>query len=251
MSRVNILGVPVDNLTMEEAVRWIEERIDGFVAGEVSPTVVVTPNPEMVVLARDVKEFRQILVEADLLVPDGVGLLLAGRILGKPLKERVSGIDLFHNLLPLAIRKDYKIYLLGAAPDVIQRAVRRLLQDYPGLPVVGYHHGYLDREGEEAVLEEISQKKPDILFVGMGVPRQEKFMTGYRDVLQVPVSIGIGGTFDVLAGEKKRAPQWVQRLYLEWLYRFLQEPRRLFRLLALPRFLWLILNDRIRRKARG
>lgn len=245
MTRQDILGVPIDNLSMEEAVSWIDCHLQEFRQGSKEPAVIITPNPEMVVFARESGEFAALLLQADLLVPDGIGLLLAGRLLGKPLQERVSGIDLFHRMLLLAVEKGYGVYLLGAAPEVIEGAVNALQETYEGLQLTGYHHGYLDREAELAVLADIKQSRPDLLFVGMGFPRQEKFMIKYREELDVPVSIGIGGSFDVISGQKKRAPRWVQSIYLEWLYRLFQEPRRFFRMLAIPRFLWLILRDKL------
>jgi len=229
--RISILGVPVDAVTMTAAV----QTIDAYIAGG-SPHLIVTPNAEIIYRAQRDKELAAVLRQADLVVPDGYGLVWASRHRRQPLPERVAGIDLMHNLLQLAAAKHYRVFLLGAEPEVITAAVEKIRSDYRGIDLTGYQHGYFTPAEEPAVLTRIAAVRPHILLAGLGAPRQEKWLHRYYRKLGVPVNIGVGGSFDVVAGKLDRAPHWMRQAGLEWLYRLGREPKRLRRMLALPLF---------------
>lgn len=231
---MEILGVPVDAVTEEEALA----RVEGFLGHprEGGAWLVFTPNPELVRCAQRDKEMMAALRSGDLNLPDGAGILLAARILGLPLKERVTGVDLMHRLLDLASRKGYSVFFLGTRPEVVARAAGRAGQLFPGLRVSGFHHGYFPPDEEERVVAGVRESRPDLLFVGLGFPREQKFLWRYRSSLGVRVAMSVGGSLDVLAGVKSRAPQWMRRAHLEWMYRLLHEPWRARRMAALPWF---------------
>lgn len=253
--RVNILGVEVDCLTMPEVLEQIAAFIEaGVLAGEEAfrgkdfpagsdaavPRHVVTLNAEMAYRAYQDAKLREVLRSADLVTPDGAGVVWAGRVLGGAVSERVTGIDLVHFLMPLAAAQGWRVFLLGGAPGVAEEAAQRLAERFPGLCIVGTHHGYFARGSaeEEGVLEMIERADPHLLLVGMGSPRQEFWIREQIDAgrLKVPVSIGVGGSLDVIAGRLRRAPAWMQKRRLEWLWRLLQQPSRWRRMLALPAF---------------
>lgn len=238
--RVKVLGIPVDAVTMEEAVGRVFEFVK-----EGRPHMIVTPDASALVRATQDEELRRIIEGADLVVPDGMGVVFAGRLLELPLVERIPGVELAERICELAAGEGLKIFLLGAEPGVAEEAARRLKERFPGLQIVGTHHGYFSSGEEPKVVEKVKVAKPDILFVAMGIPKQEKWMRHHLAELGVPVCIGVGGTLDVFAGRVKRAPVWVQRLGLEWLYRTLLQPRkRIKRLFALPRLLGMIFASR-------
>ncbi|MDR7433906.1 MAG: WecB/TagA/CpsF family glycosyltransferase [Armatimonadota bacterium] len=240
--QVHLLGVRIDLLSMEEAVARIEQFIqDG------SPHHVVTADASAILRAYEDPRFREILGNASLVVPDGIGVVWAARLFGRHVPERVPGVELVERLCALSAEKGYTVFLLGAAPGVAEEAARVLSTRYPGLRVVGTHHGYFRPEEEEGILARIQGNRPHLLFVALGVPAQEAWIARHRDILGVPVSIGVGGSFDVLSGRLRRAPRWMQRLGLEWLFRLLQEPWRWRRILALPRFVWLVAKARVSR----
>lgn len=231
---VKILGIRVHLLRQKAVLEWIEEAIQKKESRQ-----IITGNPEMIMAAQKNERFFQIMNQADLIVPDGIGLVLAIRyFLKEKVPERVTGFDLSTSFFELAIQKGYSIYLLGGAPKIAEKAAQRLIKIYPGLQIKGTHHGYLTEEECPNVIKEIASLKPDLLLVGMGAPRQEYFITDHKEKYGVPVSIGIGGSIDHWAGEKRRAPLWMQNLHLEWFYRLIQEPRRFLRLLALPKFVF-------------
>ncbi|MGM0471815.1 MAG: WecB/TagA/CpsF family glycosyltransferase [Bacillota bacterium] len=240
MEAIKVLDVKINRVDLIEAVNRVDDLIQ--LSGS---NLVLTPNSEMVVLAQQDRELKQILNQAELTIPDGSGLLVAARLLGRSLKERVTGIDLMKQLLALAAQENYSIYFLGAKPEVIQQARHRVVTAYPELKIVGVHHGYLDSTTEAEVIKEINDQAPDLLFVGMGAPLQEKWLSAYRDKLDFSVGMGVGGSFDILAEQKTRAPQIIQQLGLEWLYRLLQEPSRWRRMLALPTFIYLVSKERV------
>lgn len=236
-----ILGIPVDMLTLTEAAGKLEQYIRQRV-----PRLVVTANPEIIMLARHDAGFKEILTNTDMVTADGIGVVVAARILGEPLEERVTGIDLSRELFRVASRQGYRIYLLGARPGVAEQAALNLVRDFPGLQVVGCHDGYFSEDGP--VVADIRARTPDILLVALGMGKQEKWVWRYKDELGVPVSIGVGGSLDVYAGVARRAPGWVQKLGLEWLYRLLRQPSRFGRMLVLPYFLVLVVAETIRHK---
>jgi N-acetylglucosaminyldiphosphoundecaprenol N-acetyl-beta-D-mannosaminyltransferase len=235
LKRVNLLGVPVTAVTMDEALSILERLI-----AERRTHLVVTSDASALVRAQEDDEFRRIVQQADLVTPDGIGVVWSARLLGLPIYERVPGVELMAKLCERAAQRGWRVFLLGAKPGVAEQAARNLQARYPGLQIVGTHHGYFTPEDEQQVLEQIRTAQPDILFVAFGIPKQEKWIARHADVLQVPICIGVGGSFDVYAGVVKRAPEWVQRLCLEWLYRTLKDPKRLPRLLSIPKLMWLV-----------
>ncbi|WP_027339005.1 WecB/TagA/CpsF family glycosyltransferase [Halonatronum saccharophilum] len=240
-SRVDVLGILIDKVNKREAL----EKIENFISSEGSK-IVVTPNAEMIVRSQKDSRLKEIINSAQLVLPDGAGVVIASRLLNKSLEERVSGIDIVQELLNRGSKKGYSFYFLGGKPGVAQKAKEEALNRYPNLDI-NFHHGYLDRQLEKKVVEEIKVSKVDILLVGMGVPLQEKWLDKHLSFLGVPVGIGVGGSFDILSGEKRRAPQMVQKLNLEWLYRLAQEPSRAGRMVSLPKFIHQVLKQKINR----
>ena len=224
---INILGTPVDILNTEETLTRIEQFI-----GERRFHQVATANADFIVRARLDSDLRRILRDADLVTPDGMPLVWASRRLNAPLPERVTGADIVPALAERASRKGYRLYMLGARPEVAQRAKARLESEFPGVSIVGCVSppvAPLDQMDHDALLSAIADARPDILLVAFGNPKQEKWISMHRNRLDVPVCIGVGGTFDFLAGELSRAPDWMKRSGLEWFYRLTQEPRRLWK----------------------
>jgi N-acetylglucosaminyldiphosphoundecaprenol N-acetyl-beta-D-mannosaminyltransferase len=236
--RVKILDVLIDKVDTQRALARVAE----FVEADTNK-LIVTPNSEMIVQSEDDLKLQEIINRADLALPDGAGVVLASQILGESLPERVPGIDLVQNLFQLGVERDYSFYFLGAAPNVAKLAQKRVLERYSALEI-NYHHGYLTRLLEEKVINDIMENEPNILLVGMGVPLQEKWLAKHLTKFDGIVGIGVGGAFDILAGTKSRAPDLMQQLKLEWLYRLLQEPRRIGRTLRLPKFIMQVLRQR-------
>ncbi len=223
--KVNILGIKVDRVGMAETIA----RVEKFIA-EGKPRIVITPNVDHLIKARKDKEFKAIYENADLSVPDGVPLLWAAKFLGTPLVERVNGTDLFEALCACAAERGYRVFFLGAAPGVAVEAARKLTRRHPRLKVVGVYSppfDFFNSFGENQKIEaSIRAARPNILFVGLGAPKQEKWIARHRHKLQVPVSVGIGASFEYVAGLTVRAPRWMQRPGLEWLYRIIENPSR-------------------------
>lgn len=229
--RVNILGVKVDAVTMAQAV----ERVEKLIA-EKNSSIVATANAEMLLRATHDDELKNILNAASLVVPDGAGTVWAARHLGKHMPERVAGFDLVQELMKLAPVKGWKFFLFGSAPGIADKAKLKAEELYPGIKIVGTRNGYFTAADEPEIISQIKNSRADILLAALGVPKQEKWLAKFRDELQIPVSIGVGGTFDVMAGVVKRAPLWMQRAKLEWLFRAMLQPSRAGRLVALPKF---------------
>lgn len=240
-SKINILGCPVDVLTMEGAL----ERIAAALARRQN-LQVVTANAEMIYAARHNPRLFLALHDAGLVTADGMGVVLASRILGQPLPERVAGVDLVYQLLRRGSKEGWSFYLLGAKVEVLEAAQEQLLADFPHLQIAGSHHGYFQPETGSTLLENIKLAKPDILLVALGAPRQDLWLHENLAKSGARVGIGVGGTFDILAGKVKRAPLWMQGLGLEWLFRLGQEPSRWRRMLALPKFVGAVLWQRFR-----
>ena len=229
--QVNILGVNVDAVTMAEAVAHVTEAMD--VRANV---MIATANAEMIMRATHDEELRDILNAAALVVPDGAGTVWAARHLGHAMPERVAGYDLAQELLRRAPAEGRRIYFFGAAPGVAEKAKEKAEQLYPGIEIVGVRNGFFSPADNAAIIAEIKAAHPDLLLVALGVPKQEKWIAAHLAELDVPAAIGVGGTLDVMAGVMKRAPYWMQKAKLEWLFRGLMQPKRAGRLLALPKF---------------
>ena len=236
-SSLRILGVRVDDVTADETLTCLDQ----FVA-ERAPRQICTVNPEFVMGAQRDEIFRNVINQAALCIPDGIGLLWAARRLGHPLRERVAGSTLVGQIAERAAQKGWRLYLLGAAPGVAEQAASILQRRYPGLNIVGTFPGSPSPDDEDAIVERIRAARPDVLFVAFGAPTQDVWIARNQLRLQVPVAMGVGGSLDFVAGAAKRAPRWVQRIGLEWLYRLIREPWRWRRQLALPRFVWQVLR---------
>ena len=230
---VEILGVPVASLTMREAVeqaeRWMDERHGALIA---------TANAEMIMNATRDEELFEILRAADLVVPDGAGTVWAAHHLGHEMPERVAGYDLTQELLKRAPEKNRRVFFFGSAPGVAEKAKQKAEAMYPGIQIVGVRNGDFSEDEGPAIIRMIREAQPDLLLAALGVPKQEKWLKKYKEKLGVPVSIGVGGTLDVMAGTAKRAPVWMQKAKLEWLFRGILQPKRAGRLLALPKFVF-------------
>lgn len=228
MSRIKLLNTEVDNLTMKEAVERIEQLIL-----DKKTSYVVTPNVDHIVKLENDIEFQNVYKEADLILTDGMPLIWISRIKKNPIKEKVSGSDLFPEVCRLASKKGYKIFLLGASDGVAAKAAENLKKRYVNLNIVGTYspsYGFENKKDEiERIISIVKEAKPDILAVGLGAPKQEKFLYKFREELDVPVSLAIGASIDFEAGNIKRAPIWMQNSGLEWFYRLYKEPKRLIR----------------------
>ena len=238
--RVYILGIGIDDLTEEEALRRIEEFIESG-----RPHQVVTMNPEFLVVAQEDPQFKKVLGEADLAVVDGVGLLWAARLLGKPLRGRVTGAELVRSLSRVAERRGFRLFLLGAQEGIAQAAARVLQNECPQLLIAGTYAGSPAPEEEEEIIERIRAASPHVLFVAYGFPQQDMWIRRNMNGLNVPLSMGVGGAFDYISGAVKRAPAWMRRLGLEWLFRLIRQPWRWRRMLRLPHFVWLVMRSAI------
>ncbi|GAC1333579.1 MAG: WecB/TagA/CpsF family glycosyltransferase [Candidatus Dormibacteria bacterium] len=243
---VRILDVEVDAVTQAEAVAMIGEAIDARRGHGGAPFQVATVNPEFVMLARRDREFRGILRDASLRVPDAVGMMIAARILGQRLPERVPGVELVEAVARAAAERGDRLFLLGAAPGVAEAAAGRLMSGAPGLAVVGTFAGDASEAGDAETLAQIRAADPDIVLVAYGAPAQERWSRRNLAVSGATVAMGVGGTFDYLAGRTRRAPPLMRRLGLEWLFRLVTQPWRARRMLALPRFLWHVLAQRVK-----
>jgi N-acetylglucosaminyldiphosphoundecaprenol N-acetyl-beta-D-mannosaminyltransferase len=244
-SRVSVLGCRLDPLTMDQTV----ERCDDLIrSGGFAQHMAI--NAAKIVKLRDDEWLRDIVDRCELVNADGQSVVWASRLVGAPLPERVAGIDLMHRLMGLAAERGYPVYVLGARQDVLEQAIARLREQHPGLPVAGYRHGYFGEEETPAVCEAIRASGARILFVAMSTPRKEYFLGDHGPSLGVPFVMGVGGSIDVVAGITRRAPLSWQRLGLEWLYRLLQEPRRMFGRYARTNgtFIWLVGRELLRRR---
>ena len=242
--KTEILGVRFDNLTQQEAAQRGRQLLE-----EDKFHYVVTPNPEFLLAAEKDPEFRRVLNAADLVLPDGICVVYSAKILGTPLKERVPGIEFAEAMLSALNDMGGRLYLLGAKPGVAEEAGRRICARYPALVLCGTHDGYF--KDEQAILPEIAAAKPDLLFVCLGAPKQEKWMARWGQHTGAKLAIGLGGCLDVFAGNVRRAPEQWQKLGLEWAYRLKKEPKRIGRMAKLPLVLVKAAGQRIRPDKKG
>lgn len=229
---MDLLGVRIDNVTMDQAVKKVEEFLT-----EDKMHMICTPNPEMVMAAQDDDEFRKILNSSSLNIPDGNGIVWASKKVGDRLPERVAGYDFIHKIFELGQDMDISFYFLGSKPGVAEKAKNKIEEQYVGIEVVGTNDGYFSVEDEAKIVDKINADKPDILLVAMGAPKQERFIYKYMNKLNCKVAVGVGGCFDVISGDVKRAPKLFIKLKLEWLYRACTDFRRFKRLVAIPKFM--------------
>jgi N-acetylglucosaminyldiphosphoundecaprenol N-acetyl-beta-D-mannosaminyltransferase len=235
---VEILSVRVSRVTMSDTLAILESMVD---SGESHH--VVTVNPEFVMASRGNSAFRDVLNSADLAVPDGIGIVLASWILGKPIRHRVTGVDLVGQFAWRAGKRGFRFFLLGAAPGLAERAAGALQRMNSGLGIAGTFSGSPDPSEEKEICRRITAAAPDVLLVAYGSPNQELWIARMRGRLNVPLTIGVGGSFDFIAGVVARAPRWMQRLGLEWFYRLLIQPERWRRMRVLPGFVLLVLKQ--------
>ncbi len=227
MSRIRFLNIEIDNLSMDESIEYIDKLIK-----RKKNSYVVTPNVDHIVKLENDMEFLEVYNNADLVLTDGMPLVWISKFLKTPIKEKVSGSDLFPKVCELADEKGYSIFLLGAAEGVAIKAAENLKNKYKNLNIVGTFspsYGFEKSKSEiEEIIKKVNEAKPDILAVGLGAPKQEKFIYKYKNKLNVPISLAIGASIDFEAGNIERAPKWMQKSGLEWFYRFLKEPKRMF-----------------------
>lgn len=244
MECIYILNVKINNITIDDVMIDIKKNLKNN-----NQTSIYTPNTEIVMTCQKDKEFLDLINKADIVVPDGIGLIYASKIKKIPLKERIAGYDVSVKLLELANENNLKLYMIGGKPGVVEKAAKRISDIYPNIKICGYNHGYFkgthidtpEHEEEIKIINDINKKSPDILFVGFGAKKQEKWIEYNRDKINAKIIIGNGGTIDGLAGNVKRAPNIFIKLGLEWFYRLIQEPKRIKRQIVIPVFLFKII----------
>ncbi|HMS53854.1 MAG TPA: WecB/TagA/CpsF family glycosyltransferase [Fimbriimonadaceae bacterium] len=237
--RVEVLGLPIDCVTMDQCLSRIEEMIAGP-----DSNIVVTADASGAVIAQSDQEYADIVRRATLVTPDSNGVVWAANRQGAGLKERVTGVDIVERVCRLSADKGYRLVFLGSEPGVTDIAAENMRLRYPGCNIVGTRHGYFPSESDEVVAAEIAEFKPDVLFVAMGIPRQEKFIAKTLSIIKPKVAIGVGGSFDVFSGRAKRAPMVIQKLKLEWLWRTLLNPKKFSKAKTLPVFAWMVMRGK-------
>ena len=237
--KIDVMGLKFDSVTMDEAL----SRAEALLRGE-KAAYVVTPNAEIAYEALHDVQLRELLNGADLMLPDGAGVVLASKLLRTPVKQKVAGVDFAAGLLGVLERNGQSLYLLGGKPGIGELAAQKMLEAHPQLRIAGIADGYF--QDETPVIEKINASGADALFVCLGAPKQERFMVQHQQELRVHLMAGLGGSLDAFAGTVQRAPAWMIRLNLEWLYRLIREPKRFRRMLRLPKYLWAVMLKRIR-----
>jgi len=236
---VDLLGLPISRVDRSETLRLLGEFMTSG-----RPHLILTADASAVVIAAEDAAFRSIWRRADLVTPDSSGILWAARRFGDPFAERVSGVDLAEQLCRIAANGGHGVFFYGAAPGVADDAARAMEERYPGLRISGTAHGFLSPEEQDVLVERIATARPHVLLVALGIPKQEKWLAANLERLRVPVCIGVGGSLDVFAGQVARAPEWMQRRGLEWLYRLARNPRKVTKVAMLPRFVWMVITRR-------
>ncbi len=236
---IRMYGLPIDVVTLESAFERFKQLLDRSVF-----SFICTPNTEIVMVARKDEELKEILKSSDMNIPDGIGLVIASKIHKLGLIERVTGVDMMEKMLEFCNYSRKSIYILGGKPGVAEMAVHNIKEKYSNIKVEGYKHGYFNGDEEKEIIKNINKISPDILFVALGAPRQEKWIYNHRKDLNVKIAMGVGGGVDIWAGTAKRAPQVFRILGLEWFYRLLKEPWRFKRMLILPKFMIQVLKSK-------
>ncbi|MEK4248290.1 WecB/TagA/CpsF family glycosyltransferase [Paenibacillus sp. FSL W7-1287] len=237
--KVHIFGIPFSKMGMKDTVQYLTDRINAR-----EQTHVITANPIMIMSALEKPNYKEMMLKSDLIVPDGAGVVWAAQKGGDPVAERVTGIELLHELLKVGESHHWKVYLLGTTQEIIEAAAQSLQMQYPQVRIVGYRNGFFGADEDDEVVASIAELKPDLLFVARGAETQEPWIVKHREALGVPLIMGVGGSFDVISGKLKRAPEWIQKLRIEWLFRLLQEPKRLPRMLVLPKFMLKVMRNK-------
>lgn len=235
---ISIFGLSVSRMNMKDTVEYLTMAIQSRQVHQ-----VITANPIMIMAALENPAYMQVMQNAELLVPDGTGVVWASEKAGKPVPERVAGFDLLHELLRVGESYKWRVYLLGSTKEVIEATSSRLKELYPGVVICGLRDGFFGPNEDQEVIAHIREAAPDLLFVARGADTQEPWISRYKQELNVPVMMGVGGSFDVISGKSKRAPKMMQKLRMEWLYRLMKEPSRYKRMLALPKFAMKVLRE--------
>ena len=234
---VSVFDVPIWNVTMNEAIRFIKTEIQQN--NHLHHSVI---NASKVVAMQQNKELRESVLSADIINADGAGIILASKIFGTPIKQRVTGIDLMENLIKMAYKNNCKIYFLGAKQDVLEKVIKHYSNLYSKEIVAGFQNGYFKKDEEPKIAKQIAESGANILFVAMTSPKKENFLYDHNNLLKnVNFIMGVGGSFDVVSGEVKRAPIWIQKIGFEWFYRFIQEPKRMWKRYLIGNFKFLLL----------
>ncbi|MHB9036091.1 MAG: WecB/TagA/CpsF family glycosyltransferase [Armatimonadota bacterium] len=243
---ITLLGVKVSRVDSAQTL----EAIEGFIASGTAH-MIVTADASMIVRAQDDVELREIINEADLVTPDGSGIIKGAKILGTPLLERVSGVDLAREMCRMSAEQGFSIFFLGAEPGIADAAAENLSKTYPGMKIAGTHDGYFTPNRDAEVASLVKASGAQALLVAMGIPRQEKFIRKYMHEMGVCVAMGVGGSFDVFSGKVKRAPKWYQDHGLEWAYRLANDPSKISKVSVLPKFLIMVYRERLFGKGRA
>lgn len=238
--KVSVLGVNFIHMTLAEMVITLAKQVQ-----KQEKVFLVTANPEIVLHSKQNRDYKQILNDATYVTADGIGIVKAAKLLGQPLPERLAGFDLFMKLLEQANNQKQSVYLLGAKEVVLTRATAKIGELFPNLKIVGTQNGYFDWN-DTKIVEKIKAANPDYVFVALGFPKQEEWIAKHINYFEKGIFMGIGGSFDVLSGEVKRAPKIWQKLNIEWLYRLLQQPSRWRRMLAIPMFMLHVLSEKVK-----
>lgn len=237
MQKIDILNIGFSDIKNEE----IENVLESLILSD-KKTKIYTPNPEILMLADKDKDFKEVLNKGDIVLPDGIGIVIASKIKRAGIKERVTGIDTMEKVLNIANENHLSIFILGGKPDRAKKALSKIGNKYPNINLAGEHHGYFNND--EDIILKINKSKADILFVCLGAPKQEIWINNNLEKLEnVKLAMGVGGAVDIYSDSLKRAPKFFQKVGLEWLYRMIQEPKRFKRILSLPKFIWSILTN--------
>jgi N-acetylglucosaminyldiphosphoundecaprenol N-acetyl-beta-D-mannosaminyltransferase len=245
ISHSEILGSKVAKLTMSGAVHHLEECINSK-----KSTHVITLNPIILMQSLQDDKLADAISDAPFIIADGTGIVWASQYLGNPVPERIAGYDLLHELLRVGNKNKWSVYLLGANDEIVKLASNKVKEMYSDIQIVGVHHGYFDENEDQNIINKVKQSDPQILFVARSIDKQEKWISKYKKQLNIPIMMGVGGSFDVLSGRLKRAPIIYQKLRLEWFYRLIQEPWRYKRMLAIPKFIIKIMKEKYRLNSR-
>jgi N-acetylglucosaminyldiphosphoundecaprenol N-acetyl-beta-D-mannosaminyltransferase len=239
------MGNPIDSLNMAQTI----DRIEQFIS-ERKPRQHVVVNVAKIVEMQNDPDLREIIASCDLINADGMPIVWASRLLGNPLPSRVAGVDLFQKLVKLSTDKGYRPFFFGAREWVVKTVIEEFKKRYPKLNIAGYRNGYYSEDEEQKIAETIRDSSADMLFVGFSSPMKEKFLNRWMSIMNVPFCMGVGGSFDIIAGRTKRAPEWMQKAGLEWVYRIYQEPGRMWKRYAKtnPVFMWMVVKEWIRQK---
>ncbi|MBL8049477.1 MAG: WecB/TagA/CpsF family glycosyltransferase [Chthonomonas sp.] len=234
---VQILGTPISTLDMEQTLEQLQKWIR-----EDTPRLVITADATALVIAEEKPRFQEVLHKASLITADSVGVIWAMKRAGVKSPSKVSGVEIVDRLCEISSRTGIKLYFIGSEPGITDRAAEKMRLKYPGVNIVGTHHGFFPADSDEVVAQEIARTQPDVIFAAMGMPRQEEFILRTMEITRAKIGMGVGGSFDVFSGKTKRAPKLLQALRLEWLWRLMLNPSKISKVKSLPKFVRLILT---------